>query len=176
MAEVPPRAAASTTAAHFDVDLGSAQQDPDKLTFVIIGAGLTGAKAAETLRAEGFTGRVVLVGEENEPPYKRPPLSKWYLLGSKPGGKVLVHEPAWYDEQRIELRTGVRAEALDRAAHQVLLADGARLRYDKLLLATGSVVRRLLVPGAELPGGSWWLVGGGLAWRWPRRPASSVRR
>ncbi|MGH4014000.1 MAG: NAD(P)/FAD-dependent oxidoreductase [Pseudonocardiaceae bacterium] len=125
---------------------------PDEHTCIIIGASLAGAKAAETLRTEGFTGRVVLVGEEDEPPYHRPPLSKDYLLGSTPRGDVLVHDRAWYDEQRIELRTGARAEAVDRAAHQVVLADGQRLRYDKLLLATGSVVRRLPVPGGDLLG------------------------
>jgi 3-phenylpropionate/trans-cinnamate dioxygenase ferredoxin reductase subunit len=121
-------------------------------TFVIVGAGLAGAKAAETLREEGFDGRVVLVGEEDETPYERPPLSKAYLLGSAKREEAQVHPADWYEQQRIELRTGVRAEALDPAAHTVRLAGGETIRYDKLLLATGSVPRRLDVPGADLAG------------------------
>lgn len=125
--------------------------DQDR-TIVIVGAGLAGAKAAETLRAEGFAGRVVLVGEEPDPPYERPPLSKGYLLGTEERDKAFVHEPQWYRAQDVELRTGTRAEAVDPAAHEVSLAGGDRLRYDKLLLTTGSVVRRLEVPGADLDG------------------------
>jgi 3-phenylpropionate/trans-cinnamate dioxygenase ferredoxin reductase component len=121
-------------------------------TFVIVGASLAGAKAAETLREEGFAGRVVLLGEEPEPPYERPPLSKGYLLGSEERDKAFVHDRAWYDKQNIELRTGTRAEGLDPGAHTVTLAGGERLSYDRLLLTTGSVVRRLQVPGADLDG------------------------
>jgi 3-phenylpropionate/trans-cinnamate dioxygenase ferredoxin reductase subunit len=124
----------------------------DDRTFVIVGASLAGAKAAETLREEGFTGRVVLVGEEPEPPYERPPLSKGYLLGSDERDTAFVHDRAWYDKQNIELRTGVRADSLDPAAHTVTLATGEHLGYDKLLLTTGSVVRTLPVPGADLQG------------------------
>jgi 3-phenylpropionate/trans-cinnamate dioxygenase ferredoxin reductase subunit len=125
--------------------------DQDR-TIGIVGAGLAGAKAAETLRAEGFPGRVVLVGDEPDPPYERPPLSKGYLLGTEERDKAFVHEPGWYRSQRIELRTGTRAEAIDPDAHEVALSGGDRLRYDKLLLTTGSVVRRLEVPGADLDG------------------------
>ncbi|GEL17746.1 NAD(P)/FAD-dependent oxidoreductase [Pseudonocardia asaccharolytica] len=124
----------------------------DERTFVIVGASLAGAKAAETLRAEGFTGRVVLIGEEPEAPYERPPLSKGYLLGAEEREKAFVHDRSWYDEQRIELRTGARAEKLDPAAHTVTLAGGESVNYAKLLLTTGSVVRRLAVPGADLDG------------------------
>jgi 3-phenylpropionate/trans-cinnamate dioxygenase ferredoxin reductase subunit len=129
---------------------GSTAQD--SRTFVVVGASLAGAKAAETLREEGFTGRVVLVGEEPEPPYERPPLSKGYLLGSDERDTAFVHDRAWYDKQNIELRTGVRAESLDPAAHTVTLSTGEQLGYDELLLTTGSVVRRLPVPGADLEG------------------------
>jgi 3-phenylpropionate/trans-cinnamate dioxygenase ferredoxin reductase subunit len=121
-------------------------------TFLIAGASLAGAKAAETLRAEGFAGRVILFGEEPELPYERPPLSKGYLLGTQERDKAFVHERGWYDGQNIELRTGVRAEQLDAEAHAVAVASGERLVYDKLLITTGSVVRRLDVPGAELDG------------------------
>jgi 3-phenylpropionate/trans-cinnamate dioxygenase ferredoxin reductase subunit len=129
---------------------GSTSQD-DR-TFLIVGASLAGAKAAETLRTEGFAGRVILLGEEPELPYERPPLSKGYLLGTQARDKAFVHERAWYDEQNIELRTGLRAEQLDPAGHTVTVATGERLDYDKLLLTTGSVVRRLDVPGAEQNG------------------------
>jgi len=121
-------------------------------TFVIVGASLAGAKAAETLRAEGFTGRILLIGEESERPYERPPLTKGYLLGKEEREKVFVHEPGWYEANRVELRLGTRVTGLDREAREVELAGGQRLRYDRLLLTTGSVVRRLRVPGSDAEG------------------------
>jgi 3-phenylpropionate/trans-cinnamate dioxygenase ferredoxin reductase component len=120
-------------------------------TFVIVGASFAGAKAAEALRADGFDGRVVLVGDENELPYERPPLSKGYLLGNDPRESAFPHDSAWYADQRVELRLGQAATAIDRAAKTVTLANGDSLAYDKLLLATGSRVRRLDVPGGDLP-------------------------
>jgi 3-phenylpropionate/trans-cinnamate dioxygenase ferredoxin reductase subunit len=119
-------------------------------TFVIIGASLAGAKAAETLRAEGFDGRIVLVGEEIERPYERPPLSKGYLLGKDSRDKAFVHDESWYAEHDVELMLGRRATNLDAGARTVTLDGVAQLAYDKLLLATGSRVRTLSVPGAEL--------------------------
>jgi 3-phenylpropionate/trans-cinnamate dioxygenase ferredoxin reductase subunit len=124
----------------------------DGRTFVIIGASLAGAKAAETLRAEGFTGRIVLVGEETERPYERPPLSKEYLLCKAPREKAYVHEATWYAEHDVELVLGVRVTALDPASHTVTLDGVEPLRYDKLLLATGSRVRTLDVAGTDLSG------------------------
>ncbi|MFT7867992.1 MULTISPECIES: NAD(P)/FAD-dependent oxidoreductase [Amycolatopsis] len=121
-------------------------------TFVIAGAGLTGAKAAETLRAEGFGGRVVVVGAEPDLPYERPPLSKGYLLGQDDRASVFVHDEKWYVDHGIEVLTGRRVTALDRAAHEVELAGGERLGYTKLLLATGASPRRLRVPGNDLDG------------------------
>ena len=126
--------------------------DIDKRTIVIVGASLAGAKAAETLRQEGFTGRVVLIGEERDRPYERPPLSKGYLRGDEEVVKIFVHEANFYSEQRIELRTSTRVEAIDPAASEVVLEGGERLNYDRLLLATGAAPRRLTVPGADLPG------------------------
>ncbi|SOC50842.1 3-phenylpropionate/trans-cinnamate dioxygenase ferredoxin reductase subunit [Blastococcus aggregatus] len=120
--------------------------------FVIVGGGLAGAKAAETLRAEGFDGRIVLVGAEPEVPYERPPLSKGYLLGTATRESARVHEPAWFDEQHVELRTGVRATGLDAGAHRLQLESGEVLDYARLLLAVGSSARRLPVPGADLGG------------------------
>ena len=110
-------------------------------TFAIVGAGLAGARAAETLRAEGFDGRVVLFGAEAHLPYERPALSKGYLQGT--ADAPFVHPAEWYAEQDVDLRLGTRVTALDPAAHEVETADGARLRYTKLLLTTGSSVRRL---------------------------------
>ncbi|MFC8915657.1 NAD(P)/FAD-dependent oxidoreductase [Streptomyces sp. NPDC047821] len=121
-------------------------------TFVIVGGGLAGAKAAETLRAEGFTGRVILIGEEVDPPYERPPLSKGYLTGKEPRGKAFVHESAWYAVQDIELHLGQPVTAIDRTARTVRLGDGTSIGYDKLLLATGAEPRRLDIPGNDLAG------------------------
>ena len=121
-------------------------------TFLIVGASLTGAKAAETLRTEGYDGRLVLIGAETERPYERPPLSKDYLRGEAGRDKVYVHDENFYAEQDIELRLGQTAVQLDAAAGELVLDDGERLRYDRLLLATGAEPRRLSVPGAELDG------------------------
>ena len=121
-------------------------------TFVIVGAGLAGAKAAETLRSEGFTGRVILIGDERDHPYERPPLSKGYLIGSAERDSVFVEQTAWYAEHDIELHLGQPVVHLDRAARTVALGDGTVLQYDKLLLATGAEPRRLDIPGTDLAG------------------------
>src|SRR5215204_2828029 len=121
-------------------------------THIIVGASLAGAKAAETLRQEGFDGRVILVGTEDERPYERPPLSKDYLRGEVGREKVYVHDEAFYAEHDIELRLGSTATDLDTSNSAVVLDDGERLRYERLLLATGSEPRRLAIPGGELDG------------------------
>jgi 3-phenylpropionate/trans-cinnamate dioxygenase ferredoxin reductase subunit len=121
-------------------------------THVIVGASLAGAKAAETLREEGFDGRVVLVGAEDERPYERPPLSKDYLRGDAGRDKLYVHDVGFYAENEIELRRGRTAVSLDTARREVALDDGDRLRYDRLLLTTGAEPRRLSIPGADLNG------------------------
>jgi 3-phenylpropionate/trans-cinnamate dioxygenase ferredoxin reductase component len=121
-------------------------------THVIVGASLAGAKAAETLRAEGFEGRVVLIGAEPERPYERPPLSKDYLRGEAGRDKLYVHDEGFYAERDIELRLGSRAVGLDLAKSELVLDDDERLRYDRLLLTTGAEPRRLSVPGADLDG------------------------
>jgi 3-phenylpropionate/trans-cinnamate dioxygenase ferredoxin reductase component len=121
-------------------------------TFVIVGASLTGAKAAETLREEGFDGRVVLIGAEDDRPYERPPLSKAYLRGEVARETVYVHLEDYYAEHDIELRLGRTAVSLNAAGSELALDDGERLRYDRLLLATGAEPRRLPIPGAELAG------------------------
>ncbi|NXY97705.1 FAD-dependent oxidoreductase [Streptomyces sp. BR123] len=121
-------------------------------TFVIVGAGLAGAKAAETLRSEGFTGRVILIGDERDHPYERPPLSKGYLQGKEDRDSVFVHEASWYARADIELHLGQPAVHLDREAKKVVLGDGTALHYDKLLLATGAEPRRMNIPGTGLAG------------------------
>ncbi|MFG2632824.1 NAD(P)/FAD-dependent oxidoreductase [Streptomyces sp. NPDC048362] len=122
-------------------------------TYVIVGGGLAGAKAAETLRAEGFTGRVILICDERDHPYERPPLSKGYLLGKEERDSVFVHEPAWYARNDIELHLGQTVDRVDRAAKTVRYGDdGTLVRYDKLLLVTGAEPRRLDIPGTGLAG------------------------
>ncbi|MGW6505168.1 NAD(P)/FAD-dependent oxidoreductase [Nonomuraea angiospora] len=122
---------------------------PAPATFVIAGGGLAAAKAAEALREEGFDGAIVLVGREPHLPYERPPLSKAYLQSGGEREKIFVHDAGWYRDHAVDLRTGVTVTDIDRAAHQVTLSDGERLRYDKLLLATGARPRRLTVPGHD---------------------------
>ena len=121
-------------------------------THIIVGASLAGAKAAETLREEGFDGRVVLIGAEEERPYERPPLSKDYLRGEVGREKVYVHDEGFYAEHDIELRLGRTAVVLDTSNGELELDGGERLRYDQLLLTTGAEPRRLSIPGSELDG------------------------
>jgi 3-phenylpropionate/trans-cinnamate dioxygenase ferredoxin reductase component len=125
---------------------------PEDTSYVIVGASLAGAKAAETLRAEGFTEPVVLIGAEDELPYERPPLSKDYLQGKAARDTIYVHPRQWYADNKVDLRVGVTATGIDRAARAVTLADGGRVEYGRLLLTTGSAPRRLPVEGADLDG------------------------
>jgi 3-phenylpropionate/trans-cinnamate dioxygenase ferredoxin reductase component len=121
-------------------------------TFVIAGASLTGAKAAETLRADGFEGRLLLIGAEPERPYERPPLSKDYLRGEAERDKLYVHDERFYAEHDIDLRLGRAVADIDLAGSAVALDDGEGLRFDRLLLATGAEPRRLTIAGSELDG------------------------
>lgn len=124
----------------------------ERQTFVIVGAGLAGAKAAEALRGEGFEGRIVLLGAERERPYERPPLSKGYLRGESPREQAYVHPDGFYANNDVELRRATTVAELDVAASELVLEGGERLGYDRLLLATGAAPRRLRVPGTELEG------------------------
>ncbi len=121
-------------------------------TYVIAGASLTGAKAAEELRNQGFGGRVLLIGSEPERPYERPPLTKDYLRGESVRAKAYVHDSGFYAEHEIDLEMGVTVTAIDPAAARVRLDDGREIGYDRLLLATGAEPRRLPGPGADLDG------------------------
>ncbi|WP_460367751.1 FAD-dependent oxidoreductase, partial [Actinocorallia lasiicapitis] len=119
---------------------------PDRI--VIVGAGIAGATAALTLRSEGFTGEVLLVGAEPADPYRRPPLSKDVLAGKTAPERLRIKQPEFWAAQGIGLLTGVRAIEIDRDRSLVELADGAALPYDRLLLATGGTARTL--PGARV--------------------------
>ncbi|MDE2135469.1 MAG: FAD-dependent oxidoreductase [Alphaproteobacteria bacterium] len=119
---------------------------------VIAGAGQAGAQAVFTLRAEGFSGAVTMIGEEPFAPYQRPPLSKAYLLGTFERDRLFLKPDAFYRESACELILGVGVRAIDRKAKAVALSDGRSLPYDRLLLATGTRVRPIRCPGAELAG------------------------
>jgi 3-phenylpropionate/trans-cinnamate dioxygenase ferredoxin reductase subunit len=121
-------------------------------TFVIVGAGLAGAKAAEALRTEGFDGRIILVGEESGRPYDRPALSKEFLQGKLVEEKLYVHPREWYRENDVDLYVDTRIAAVDRDTHEIVTEAGQRYGYDKLLLTTGSSPRRLTVNGGTAVG------------------------
>ena len=119
---------------------------------IIVGGGLAGAIAAQTLREEGFDRRITLLGEESNRPYERPPLSKDYLQGNTDRDSIFVHPESWYANHAVELRLGAAVTSLDPALRTVTTATGVQLGYDKLLLATGSTPRRVSVPGADFDG------------------------
>lgn len=119
-------------------------------TFVIVGASLAGAKAAEALRGNGFDGRILLIGDEPDPPYERPPLSKGYLMGKQDRETIFVHPSQWYADQGIDLRLNTIVTAIDRDRKAVTVSGGKTIGYDKLLLVTGASPHHLAVPGADL--------------------------
>jgi 3-phenylpropionate/trans-cinnamate dioxygenase ferredoxin reductase subunit len=118
-------------------------------SIVIVGAGLAGAKAAEALRERNYDGPITLIGDESELPYERPPLSKGYLAGEAGFDDAVVHPESWYAEHNVDLRLRTHVSAIHPAEHEVELADGRRLPYGALLLATGAEPRRPPIPGAE---------------------------
>ena len=121
-------------------------------TFVIVGAGLAGASAAAQLRKDGFEGRVMLLGEEAEPPYERPPLSKAYLRGETQREQLGARAQTFYADHSIDLWTSTRVIAIEPSASEVVLEDDRRVRYDRLLIASGAAPRRLELPGSNLAG------------------------
>ncbi|WP_019137027.1 NAD(P)/FAD-dependent oxidoreductase [Cellulomonas massiliensis] len=122
------------------------------MTVVVVGGGLAGARTVEHLRGGGYEGRLVLLAQEPELPYERPPLSKGYLQGQEPREHSRVHDESWYAAHDVELRLGVTAAELDLGARDVVDATGARHGFEHLVLATGSQPRPLDVPGAALDG------------------------
>ena len=128
-----------------------AAAQPGPVSIVIVGGGAAGEAAAETLRHEGYSGPITMLSDDDAPPCDRPNLSKDYLAGNAPEEWIPLRSPEFYEEQRIELRLGTRAVAIHRDAHEVELADGSRLRYGALLLATGAEPAKLEIPGCALP-------------------------
>lgn len=120
-------------------------------TIVIVGAGQAGGETAGELRKQGYAGRIVLVGEEPQVPYRRPPLSKAFLNGTASEESLYVKPAAEWEKVKVEFIGGVRAERIDRAGQSLHLADGRSLAYDKLVLATGGRARLLSLPGADKP-------------------------
>jgi 3-phenylpropionate/trans-cinnamate dioxygenase ferredoxin reductase subunit len=119
---------------------------------VIIGAGQAGAQAVASLRSDGFTGPITMVGDEAFVPYQRPPLSKAYLMGTFARERLFLKPEHAYAEAGCELILNASAKTLDRAAKTVALSDGRVLAYDRLLIATGTRIRPIICPGAELKG------------------------
>lgn len=126
-----------------------AERDVDIL---LIGGGVAAASAARTLRDEGFRGSVLVVGRELDAPYHRPPISKEYLRGSQSREDALVHEPGWWEDHDVELLTRTSVLGLDVAAGSATLSTKEEVGFDQALLATGAMVRRLSVDGADLEG------------------------
>lgn len=124
----------------------------ERQTFVIVGANTAGGAAAETLRREGFEGRIILIGAEPDRPYERPPLSKEYLRGEMEKEKIFFRPQEFYEKRDIELVMGAPVTALDPRQRVVTLNTGDRIAYDRLLLATGGRARRLPVDGSGLHG------------------------
>jgi len=120
--------------------------------FIIAGASLAGAKAAETLRSEGYEERIILVGDEPVRPYERPPLSKGYLRGELAFDDAAVHSQGFYEEHGIELLTSTTVTSIDPTSKVVELEPGGTIAYDQLLLSTGARPRSLSVPGSDLGG------------------------
>jgi len=121
-------------------------------TVIILGAGQAGGQCAASLRRSGFDGRIILAGSEPHPPYQRPPLSKAYLAGEIGEDRLWLQPPQTWADQKVELRLGVTATAIDRDAKTVRFDDGSTETYTHLVIATGSRVRPLPVPGADLDG------------------------
>ncbi len=123
----------------------------DNETFVIVGGGLAAARAVEGMRDAGHEGPIVVLSREDHLPYERPPLSKEVLQGKKPEDSAAAQPEEWYAEHGVTLRRGADVTGIDPDAHTLTLADGSEQAYDRLLLATGSAIRPLDVPGADRP-------------------------
>ncbi|HYD24512.1 MAG TPA: FAD-dependent oxidoreductase [Croceibacterium sp.] len=119
---------------------------------VIVGAGHAGAQAAIALRQQGFTGSILMIGRDTEPPYERPPLSKEYLAGEKPFERIYIRPPSFWAEKGIELLLGSEAVSIDAEQKTVTLSSGELVTYGWLIWAAGGDARRMACPGAELAG------------------------
>lgn len=119
---------------------------------VIAGAGHGAGQVVASLKQQKYAGRIVLIGDEPYLPYQRPPLSKRYLAGELSAERLHFKPASFYEDPQIEVRLNTRIDAIDRDAHQVRTNEGEAIAYDKLILAIGSRVRRVSVPGSDLPG------------------------
>jgi len=126
--------------------------DASNNTVVVVGASHAGAQAVDSLRRDGFTGRIVLVGDEPHIPYQRPPLSKKFLLRELPLERLAIRQLSFYEQHGIELMTGTRVTSIEPTVRTLALSDGRTLVYSDLILCVGSRVRRLTCPGSELQG------------------------
>jgi len=124
----------------------------DQHTCIIIGASHAGAQLANSVRKEGWQGRILVIGDEPMAPYHRPPLSKALLMQEKTADQLDIFKPTVYEKANVEFRLGQRVARIDRQAKQVILENGETLHYDKLALCTGARVRKLDIPGADLKG------------------------
>ena len=122
----------------------------NKKPIIIVGAGLAGTYAAETLRKDGYQGRIILLDKGKEMPYDRPPLSKEYMVGEATESDMVLFSPSIYDELNIELELGVEIERMDARKKEITSKDGRRFQGEKILLATGSNLQRLQVDGSNL--------------------------
>lgn len=132
-----------------EVEAAACADDRPSQTIVVIGTGQAGGWAAQTLRSEGFTGRLVLVGDEAHPPHERPPLSKAVLSGAALPETTRLMKPEAFDALGAQWRPSVQVLRIDRAAKLVMLFNGEALPYDKLILCTGGRARRLALPGSD---------------------------
>ena len=148
MAELKPNQAATDRAATG----GSLRPQPRHIDFLLVGGGVASAVAAETLRAEGAVGSVLILSQEDVPPYHRPPLSKQMLLDAENEQQIFVHPESFYRDKAIDLQLSTRVTSVDPENHTITTATGERIRYGRLLIATGATPRPLLVPGADLAG------------------------
>lgn len=123
-------------------------------TYVILGAGHAAGQVAQSLRSSacGFTGRIIMIGEEPYLPYQRPPLSKKFLAGEMDLERVYFKPPGFYEKFNVETKLNCRATGVERKTKQITLSDGSSITYDKLIFTTGSRVRTIAAPGVELPG------------------------
>lgn len=121
-------------------------------TVVIVGAGHGAGQVVATLKQKKFAGNIVMLGDEPYLPYQRPPLSKKFLAGEMPPERLYFKPESFYEDPRIDIRLETRVESIDRSARKVTTSNGDAFAYDKLILATGSRVRKIAVPGADLPG------------------------
>ncbi|MGB5085112.1 MAG: FAD/NAD(P)-binding oxidoreductase, partial [Methylocystis silviterrae] len=148
MAELEPNQAATDRAATG----GNSRSQPRHIDFLLVGGGVASAFAAETLRAEGAAGSILILSQEDVPPYHRPPLSKQMLLDAGNERQIFVHPESFYRDKAIDLQLSTRVISVDPENHTITTATGERIRYGRLLIATGATPRLLLVPGADLAG------------------------